>query len=489
MKSKIIINKNFTVGKIDDQLYGSFVEHIGRVVYNGIYDPEHETADDMGFRQDVLEAVKELDIPIVRYPGGNYLSAYNWEDGIGDKAQRPTKLDLAWRSIETNEVGIDEFQEWAKRAGTSVMMAVNMGTRGADEARECVEYCNSDTPTYWADKRRKNGFEKPFGIKTWCLGNEMGGLGQICRKTPDEYGRLAVDCAKVMKLVDPSIELILCGSSHRGMPRFGEWELTVLNYAYELVDYLSIHQYYGSDDNIADFFAKPCDMDDYIKSVLAMCDSIKAYKKSGKRIMLSFDEWNIFGKGLVAEPKAVEKAPHLFECEYTFADALVIGMMMMTLQNNCDRVKIACLAQLVNAIAPIMTENGGGLWRQTIFYPFKLMSKNGRGEAMKTAIYCDTYSTSKHSDIPYLASSVIHNDQKREIVIFAVNRSLDEDMELDATIEDFGEYRLVEHIRIYSDDLNATNSINDEKIHPEAVDPNRATVLKKHSWNMLRYKY
>ncbi len=490
MKVKITVNKNFIIDEIDNRIYGSFVEHIGRAVYGGIYEPTHETADDMGFRRDVLELAQELDVPIIRYPGGNFLSAYNWEDGTGEKSKRPQKLEPAWKSIETNEVGIDEFQEWAKRANSSVMMAVNLGTRGADEARECLEYCNLDTPTYYAEMRRKNGFEKPFGIKTWCLGNEMGGLAQICRKTPEEYGRLAAETAKLMKLTDPEIELVVCGSSHRNMPRFGEWELVVLNHTYEFVDYISIHQYYAcGDSKPEDFLAKSADLDNYIKSVTAMCDAIKAYKHSEKTMLLSFDEWNIFGEGLQLTGDKWEVAPVRFECTYTFEEALVVGCMMMTLQNNCDRVKIACLAQLVNVIAPIMTETGGKVWKQTIFYPFLYASRYGRGTVMQPIVNCDTYSTEKHKDIPYIETSVIHNSKENELVVFAVNRSVCEEAELESVFENFGECTLVEHIELYSDDLKAVNSKDFEAIKPNSVTDGEKVILKKHSWNMLRYTY
>ena len=209
MKTEIIISKDKIISKIDGRLYGSFIEHLGRAVYGGIYEPSHKTADNMGFRGDVLEMIKELNDPIIRYPGGNFVSGYNWEDGTGDKSKRPKKMELAWQSIETNEVGIDEFREWAKRAGSEVMMAVNLGTRGADDARNLVEYCNGETDTYYAEMRRRNGFEKPFGIKTWCLGNEMDGDWQICHKTAYEYGRIACETAKLMKWTDPSIELVM----------------------------------------------------------------------------------------------------------------------------------------------------------------------------------------------------------------------------------------------------------------------------------------
>ena len=246
MRAKLIANRNYVIGEISPRLYGSFIEHLGRAVYGGIYEPGHPEADEKGFRRDVLDLVKKLGVPIVRYPGGNFVSNYNWEDGIGDKSKRPRKLELAWNSIETNEVGIDEFQEWAKRVGSQVMMAVNLGTGTIQDAQNLVEYCNFPGGTKYSDLRRANGFEQPFNIKTWCLGNEMDGPWQIGHKTAAEYARIANEAAKVMKMVDPSIELVACGSSHSGMPTFGEWEAEVLKECWEQVDYLSLHSYYGN---------------------------------------------------------------------------------------------------------------------------------------------------------------------------------------------------------------------------------------------------
>ncbi len=233
MKAKIIANKNFKVGEIDRRIYGSFIEHLGRAVYTGIYEPTHESADKNGFREDVINLVKQLKVPAIRYPGGNFVSGYHWEDGVGDKKKRPVKMELAWRSLETNEVGIDEFQEWVKQVNSEVIMAVNLGTRGVEEARNLVEYCNATANTHYANLRRENGFEKPFGIKTWCLGNEMDGWWQIGTKTADEYGRLAQETGKMMKWVDPSIELVACGSSAYDLATFGDWEYRVLDYVYD----------------------------------------------------------------------------------------------------------------------------------------------------------------------------------------------------------------------------------------------------------------
>ncbi len=490
MKAEIIIHKRFTVGEVDKRLYGSFIEHLGRAVYGGIYEADHPTADDMGFRKDVLELVKECEVPIVRYPGGNFVSGYNWEDGTGDKAKRPRRPELAWFTTETNEVGIDEFQEWAKRANSEVMMAVNLGTRGPEEARNLVEYCNLETDTHYANMRRQNGFEKPFGIKTWCLGNEMDGAWQIGHKTAEEYGRIATEAAKLMKWTDPDIELVACGSSGWERKTFGEWEMTVLDHTYDYVDYISLHQYFKNFDNEpAEFLANSVFMNDFIKGVVAICDAIKAKKHSNKTINLSFDEWNVWfhSKGEKFERWTV--APPQLEDIYTFEDALVVGCVMMTLQNNCDRVKMACLAQLVNVIAPIMTKTGGGVWKQTIFYPYMFGSVYGRGVALKPLVTCDSYSAKCADVVPYLETSVIHNEEKREITLFAVNRSLTEEMELDISFEGFGKCTPFEHIELYHDDLKVTNSIEAEEVHPETVAATDKPILKKHSWNMIRYKY
>lgn len=493
MKAKITASKKFVIGEIDRRIYGSFIEHLGRAVYNGIYEPTHDTADDCGFRKDVLALVKKLDVPIVRYPGGNFVSAYNWEDGTGDKSKRPTRMELAWYSIEPNEVGIDEFQEWAKRANSEVMMAVNLGTRGVEDARNCVEYCNATTPTYYADLRRKNGFEEPFGIKVWCLGNEMDGPWQMGRKTPEEYGRIAAETAKVMKRVDPSIELVACGSSQLYMPTFGTWELTVLEHTYDYIDYISLHSYFDNlDDDTPKFFGKADDMDDFIKGSIAICDAVKIKKHSRKTINLAFDEWNVWFHSNEQRRKQ-EKwtfAPPLLEDVYTFEDAVLIGCGFMILQNNCDRVKIGCLAQLVNVIAPIMTETGGKAWVQTIFYPYLYASLYGNGTTLRTIIESDTYKSSKNREFKNLVSSVIYNEETNEVIVYAVNRSIEEDMDFEVELMDFGKCSLFEHIELYSDDLKAINDKNVENVSPAkvALNSDGKIKLKKHSWNMLRYK-
>jgi alpha-N-arabinofuranosidase len=498
MKARLILNKDFTVGKIDERIYGSFIEHLGRAVYNGIYEPTHKTADDQGFRKDVMELVKQLNVPIVRYPGGNFVSGYNWEDGTGDKAKRPRRAELAWHTIETNEVGIDEFQEWAKRAGSQVMQAVNLGTRGPEEARNLVEYCNFPKGTYYSDLRRANGFEKPFDIKVWCLGNEMDGPWQICAKTAEEYGRVACETAKIMKDVDPSIELVACGSSNLHMKTFGKWEATVLEHTYDYVDYLSLHNYYGNQENdTPSFLACSLDMDKFIKSVVSICDYVKAIKHSSKTINLSFDEWNVWFHSNEADSKLErwQIAPHQLEDVYNFEDALVVGCLLITLLKNCDRVKMACLAQLVNVIAPIMTDNGGSAWAQSIFYPFMHASNYGRGVALIPVVNCDKYDTKTKKDVPYVEAIGIVNDERKELTVFAVNRSLEDGVDLDIDLRDFADAKLIEHIVLEHEDMNAVNTAE----APDNVVPHTngtttiltneaVATLNKHSWNVIRFQ-
>ena len=384
-KASLILDRNYVVGQVDRRLFGSFIEHLGRAVYGGIYEPGHPEADEQGFRRDVLSLVKRLNVPVVRYPGGNFVSGFRWEDSVGPREMRPKRLDLAWMTTETNEVGIHEFADWAKKADTEIMYAVNLGTRGPDDARNVVEYLNHPSGSLYSDMRIKNGRRYPFGVKLFCLGNEMDGPWQMGAKTAEEYARTACEAAKLMKWVDPSIELVACGSSSSRMPTFGDWEYRVLSECYDHVDYVSLHRYYGNPDgNTEDFLASTMDLDEFIKTVVSICDAVKGKKHAKKRVNLSFDEWNVWyhshkqDKELKKRDKWGRALP-LLEDVYNFEDALLVGLMLITFLRNADRVKIACMAQLVNVIAPIMTRNGGGAWAQTIFYrPGRVPPVGGR---------------------------------------------------------------------------------------------------------------
>ena len=494
-QAKIIVDKDFQVSRIDRRIYGSFIEHLGRAVYEGIYQPESPFADEQGFRKDTLELVKELDVPVVRYPGGNFVSGYRWEDGVGPKEERPHRIELAWQVVETNEVGLNEFSDWAKKAGSEVMMAVNLGTRGVAEAIDIIDYCNIEKGTHFSDLRRKHGYEKPHGIKLWCLGNEMDGPWQIGGKTADDYGKLANEAAKVMKTVDPSIELVVCGSSNSHMPTFGQWEATVLEYCYDSVDYISLHTYYDfAEKDSRVFLAKSVDMDRFITDVANICDYVKAKKHSDKTINLSFDEWNVWYHSWEHDqtlPKWV-RSPHQLEDVYDFQDALLVGSMLITLLRHADRVKIACLAQLVNVIAPIMTSDTGA-WRQTTYYPYWLTGKYGRGIVLQTQVDCPTYDTKKFGKVPCVDSVAVYNDEADELVIFAVNKDLDEDVELTMALRQFADWSVKEHILLTHEDLFAVNTEADpHQVKPVLCENSRVeegvlkSVLQKKSWNMIR---
>lgn len=497
-KATMIVDKDFVIGEIDKRVYGSFIEHLGRAVYGGIYEPGHAQADEDGFRKDVISLVNELNVPIVRYPGGNFVSGYNWEDSVGPKEDRKRRLDLAWLVVETNEFGFGEFVDWAKKANTDVMMAINLGTRGVDAARNIVEYSNHPSGTYWSDLRRSHGYEQPHNVKTWCLGNEMDGPWQIGHKNAVEYGRLALESAKVMKWVDPSLELVVCGSSARHMATFPDWEATVLDHTYDHVEFLSLHQYYGNAENdSATFLARSLEMDDFIQSVVATCDFVKAKKRSKKKMMLSFDEWNVWFHSNDSDRKLDpwQIAPPQLEDVYNHEDALLVGCMLISLLKHADRVKMACLAQLVNVIAPIMTETGGRAWKQTIFYPFMHTSVYGRGKALVPLIQSPKYDTKDITDVPYLESVAVHNEEAGEVVIFAVNRHLESSLPFEADLRSFGACSLIEHTVLESDDLKATNTAD----APDRVKPHNGgnavlegakvvAELGKASWNVIRLK-
>lgn len=497
--AKMIVDRDFKIDEIDKNLYGSFIEHLGRAVYTGIYQPEHPSADEDGFRKDVLELVKELQVPIVRYPGGNFVSNFYWEDSVGPKENRKKRLDLAWRTLETNQFGLNEFAEWAKKADTEVMMAVNLGTRGITDACNLLEYCNVNADSYYSNMRRAHGCEKPYNIKTWCLGNEMDGDWQVGHKTAKEYGRLAEETAKAMKLIDPSIKLVSCGSSNINMPTFPEWEATTLEYTYDYVDYISMHSYYDNKaDDTADFLAKSMDMERFINTVVATCDYVKAKKRSKKKLNISFDEWNVWFHSIDADNNFMEKepwnvAPGLLEDIYTFEDALLVGLMLITLIKHADRVKLACLAQLVNVIAPIMTDKNGGAWKQSIYYPFLHASKYGRGIALQPEVTTTKHDTKNHTDVSDIEAVAVYNPDQEEVTIFAVNRNTDSDVEFTADLRGFENYDVLEYLAMENNDMKATNSLHSQNVMPKVkkdykVDKGIFTAnMKKCSWNVIRF--
>ena len=482
-KAKITVNKNYTIGKTDERIYGSFAEHLGRCIYYGIYEPDHPTADCDGFRQDVIDLVKELNVPVIRYPGGNFVSGYNWEDGVGPVENRPKRKELAWNVIEPNTFGTNEFIKWSKKVNAEVMMAVNLGTRGAGEAKDFIEYCNHPSGTYLSDLRISHGAAEPHNIKLWCLGNEMDGPWQIGHKTAKEYGRAACEAARVMKWVDPKIELVACGSSGYGMPTFASWEAEVLEETYELVEYISMHQYYGKHKmQTPAYLAQTLDMDEYIKRTIAVCDYVGAKKKSSKKINISFDEWNVWKVGT--------ENPELREL-YTMEDAVLVGSMLITLLRHADRIKIACQAQLINVIAPILTQKGGAAIRQTIFYPYLHASLFGRGTVLQTPVECEKYDCPEYTDVPQLDSIAVETENG--VTLFIANRS-EEEVTLECKAENFICKNDISHIELCDSNALALNTFE----NPGCVIPKNKngailedniikTKLSPVSWNVIRF--
>lgn len=498
-QAALTVDRDFDIAPLDRRLFGVFVEHLGRCVYNGIHEPGHPSADEHGFRGDVAELTRELGATIVRYPGGNFMSGYNWEDGVGPKAQRPRRLDLAWFSTETNQVGTHEFIAWCRKVGVEPMFGVNLGTRGPDEARHYLEYCNHPGGTALSEQRRTNGADQPFGIKFWCLGNEMDGPWQICQKTPDEYGRIAKETAKLMRWVDPSIELAACGSSAYDMPTYGVWEDRVLEHCFEHVDYLSLHSYFvkpPADTSTESFFAQIETNARYIEDTVAIADAVAARKRSTKRIMLSFDEWNVWYRARHGEhlkQAGWPEAPRLLEEIYTAEDALLIGGMLTMFMNHADRLKVACMAQMCNVIAPIMTEPGGPAWRQTIFHPFAQAARWAHGQVLRPVIQSPGYANARHGVLPYLCASVVDDTASGQTAVFLLNRSLSDAMDLSITLRGLGAQReLVSAEQLHSADLDATNTAAaPNRVAPQAldgvrIDGERLRVrLQPASWNVI----
>lgn len=491
-KAKCVIDKEYSIGEIEPKLFGSFIEHLGRAVYTGIYEPGHKEADEQGFRRDVLKLVKELGASIVRYPGGNFVSGYNWTDGIGPQKDRPRRLDYAWLSVETNQIGIDEFVDWCKKAETQVMAAVNLGTGTPQDAGYMLEYCNHPSGTYWSDLRIKNGHKDPHNIKVWCLGNEMDGPWQTCGLSAQDYGKKALETAKIMKWVDPTIQLVACGSSTPWLQTYPEWDRIVLEHVYENVDYLSLHRYYENEGDIGDFLASFVDMNDFIHTISSVADYVKAKNRSKKKLMLSFDEWNVwYQKKQTRFPWEV--APPILEDVYSLLDALVFGGLLCTLLNNSDRVKMACLAQLVNVIAPIYTQPNGAVIKQAIFYPFQQVALYGRGKALKTLMKCPTIETKSYREAPVIQSAATYDEKDGSVSVFILNCDQKEDVELTLDLRSFEGLTFEEHILMNGPDLDAKNTFE----NPEAVKPiiikiggsaeDLTIVLPKLSWNVLRF--
>jgi len=465
--TRIYVDTRRTIAPIDRNLFGSFLEHLGRAIYEGIYDPGSKLSDGNGFRTDVMKAVRDMGVPIIRYPGGNFVSGYSWLDGIGPRQERPRVLDKAWNSLNTNQFGTDEFMSWCRAVGTLPLMGLNLGTGTPEEAAALVEYCNVEKGTRWSDLRRKNGAAEPYKVQHWCLGNEMDGPWQIGHVPAKEYGLKAADAARQMRDVDAGLKLVACGSSGPGMPTYLEWDREVLEQCYEYVDALSLHRYFtntqeetGGDSG--KFLALNLSMDRQIEETLAVCDMVQGRKRSAKKLWLSFDEWNVWYRERSAESMNGHRteAPHLLEEIYNLEDALLVGGLLNTLMRHADRVKIACLAQLVNVIAPIMT-NANGMFLQTIAYPYSWALQYARGSVLEVQVESPSrYEVAGMGQVSHLDVAGSFNKDDGKIALFLLNRDLSKPRQVEINWEGAAGARPLASWVLTGDDLKAVNSFD-----------------------------
>jgi alpha-L-arabinofuranosidase len=475
--ARIYLDSRRTIAAFDRNLFGSFLEHIGRAIYQGIYDPGSKLSDSNGFRKDVMDEIRKLGVPMIRYPGGNFVSGYNWLDGVGPKQERPRVLDKAWNSMNSNQFGTNEFMAWCKAVGTAPLMGLNLGTGTPEQAAALVEYCNVDKGTRWSDLRRKHGFAEPYNVKHWCLGNEMDGPWQIGHMTATEYGIKAQDSARQMRAIDHSLELVACGSSGPFMPTYLEWDRQVLEQCYEYVDGLSLHRYFENTEqstggDSSKFLAMNLTMDRQIAETLAVCDLVRGHKRSPKKLWLSFDEWNVWYRQRHGD--AVDghrqEAPHLVEEIYNLEDALLVGGLVNTLLRNADRVRIACLAQLVNVIAPIMT-NENGLFRQTIYYPYSWALEFARGRVLNVLIESPIYEVKDMDAVSYIDAVATLNPVDGKTSLFLLNRDLSKAREIEVVWEDKGPTTIVASQVLTGEDLKAVNGFDaPRRVEPHSFD-------------------
>jgi alpha-L-arabinofuranosidase len=432
-RTTITLHSAYRIGEVDSRIFGGFLEHMGRAVYEGVYDPSSAHADAAGFRTDVLEALRRLKMTAMRYPGGNFASGYHWMDGVGPREQRPTMRELAWQSLESNQFGTDEYIALCRIMGWTPMITVNLGTGTPEEARNWVEYCNAPAGSKYADMRAANGNPDPYAVKLWCLGNEMDGPWQLGHVPADQYAIRAQQAAKMMKDLDRTVELVACGSCTTGLPTYMAWDQEVLDHIGDLADYISLHRYVGNrEDDTADYLAVTASIDRQIEEMDAVCRFVQAKHRSKKRAYLCFDEWNVWYKNHEMDGEG-KRAPHLIEEIYNLEDALVVAGFLNSFIRHADVVKIANIAQIVNVIAPLQTR-GDELLVQSIFYPFEMFARRGSGVALQTVVDGPRYEGRTNGEVPVIDTSAFLDGDT--LHVFATNRSLLESAEVWITLAD-----------------------------------------------------
>ncbi len=497
-KAKILIDKVNIVGDIDPNIYGSFIEHTGKCVYDGVYNPEAKNADENGFNKDVIEAYKEMKLPIVRYPGGSYVATWDWRESIGPKSERKTMYNLPWHEIEPNTFGIGEAVKWARKVGCEIMMCLNISTMSLLDNLRLLEYCNFPKGTYYSDLRRSHGYEEPFNIKYWSMGNEPDGWWQINLETEDEYARISAETAKAFKFFDPELKIIACsGLGDKGY----KWTKTTLKKGYKHYDFISMHRYMANKQNCFPLYmAKTSVLSGAIDRLTYLCDEIGQELGFDKRIMVSLDEWNVWYHSLEADSKIPYHcfAPHRLEDIYNMEDALSVGEMLMAMIKKCDRVKIGCMAQLVNVIAPLFTNKDGDVLKQSIYYPYRDACLYGRGVAINNIVESPAYdfedkdNDDKYENVAYIDS--VTSFYQNTLTIFIVNRSENEAAECEINVKGFEKLAYGKHKELYHDDIKAENSFeNPDKVSPKEyeITPDEDAFklnIKPHSWNMISLK-
>jgi alpha-N-arabinofuranosidase len=480
--ARTVINQARYRSELDQRLLGAFLEHLGRAVYTGVYDPKSSLADANGFRTDVIAAVKGLRVPIIRYPGGNFVSGYNWLDGVGPKNQRPTVLERAWNSLETNQFGTNEFIDWCKAVSTEPLLAFNLGTGTPETAVAYVEYCNVDRGTKWSELRRSHGYQQPHNVRYWCLGNEMDGPWQMGHMPARDYGRKARDTAHQIRVIDKGLQLIACGSSNTNMPTYLVWDREVLEECYDQVDAISLHNYYGNTEALSGnktsrYLAMNLDMERQILEIGAVCDYVQGLQKSPKRLWLSFDEWNVWYRA--RRGAAVDGnggfAPKLLEEVYNLEDALLVGGFINSLLRQSERVRIACLAQIVNVIAPLVT-NERSVLRQSIFYPYAWALQHASGRVLDLAVESETYAIAgeglqrdfaRDDQVPFVDVTVTFDPKDGHACVLMLNRDTEAERELTLEWRDPTPTRVLVCETLTGPDVKAFNTFE----QPQAVVP------------------
>ncbi len=457
-RARVKIDLDRVTGQVDRRIFGGFLEHLGRCIYGGIYDEGSPLSDDRGFRLDVLDALRPLDIPLMRWPGGNFVSGYTWTDGIGPQDDRPRRLELAWHDVESNRFGTDEYIAWCRELGTEPFICVNMGTGTMEEARSWVEYCNGTEDTYWANLRRQHGHDEPYNVKYWGLGNEVYGNWQIGHLSAEDYVKKAIEFAKVMRWTDPTIELVSCGNSGSS-----DWDRTVLEGLAKFVRYHSIHIYTGTGDYTANVY-EPHFAEWELDMVRSEISRVRALQGIEHEIHVAYDEWNVWYRALGAASRLEEK--------YDLSDALAVAAYLNVFVRQSDIVKIANLAQMVNVIAPIFT-SPDGLFLQTIYHPLALLAKHTQANALQAWVDGPTatlppvvqsrqnqLTTDRLGTLQVLDVAATRDDARNVLVISLVNR--DEGEDLDVTIElDAGTMAgAIQRFDVVGDDVHTANDFD-----------------------------